>query len=132
MFAQMANQLIETPLPLRCLLVSPAIPVTYWGLQESLHVIGKAACQPPLGLITLAAELPSSWELRLVDLNVSALDPADLDWADTVFIGGMLIQAPSTRCRQSAAAASQPGSASCQRQPATPSCRACRFRATTY
>ena len=50
----------------------------------------------PLGLITVAALLPSSWEVRLVDCNVESLDDADLDWADLVFTGGMLPQQPAT------------------------------------
>ena len=79
----------------RCLLVNPELPVTYWGFQESMKVLGKATSQPPLGLITLAAHLPAGWRLRLVDLNVQPLTEADLQWADAVLCGGMFIQAPS-------------------------------------
>ena len=50
---------------------------------------------PPLGLITVAAMLPREWPVRLADLNVRALDPAELDWADVVFVSGMLIQRES-------------------------------------
>ncbi|MBN1422093.1 MAG: B12-binding domain-containing radical SAM protein [Planctomycetes bacterium] len=46
----------------------------------------------PLGLITLAALLPADWELRLVDMNTAPLEDSDIDWADLVFIGGMLPQ----------------------------------------
>ena len=33
--------------------------------------------------------------MRLADLNLRPLDPADLDWADVVFVSGMLIQRES-------------------------------------
>jgi radical SAM superfamily enzyme YgiQ (UPF0313 family) len=42
----------------------------------------------------MAALLPVEWELRLLDLNTATLDDADIDWADLVFIGGMLPQQP--------------------------------------
>ncbi len=69
--------------------------MTYWGFQESMKILGKAASQPPLGLITLAAHLPARWQVRLVDLNIQALSDEDLEWADAVLCGGMFIQAPS-------------------------------------
>jgi len=40
----------------------------------------------------MAALLPAEWQLRLLDLNTTPLDDADIDWADLVFIGGMLPQ----------------------------------------
>jgi len=46
----------------------------------------------PLGLCTVAALLPSEWEVRLVDRNVEELHQHDLDWADFVFTGGMMPQ----------------------------------------
>ncbi|MCP4196242.1 MAG: B12-binding domain-containing radical SAM protein [Proteobacteria bacterium] len=77
------------------LLVCPEFPVTYWGFQDSVSIVNKKATLPPLGLITLAACLPKSWELRLVDLNVEQLEDDDISWADAVFLGGMLIQLDS-------------------------------------
>ncbi len=82
---------------MRVLLVHPRFPLTYWGFEHGLRIIGKKASLPPLGLITLAACLPADWELRLVDLNVQSLAHADLAWADAVFTGGMLVQAESAR-----------------------------------
>ena len=63
------------------ILVYPRFPVTYWGFQYSLRLIGKRASLPPLGLITVAALLPNQWNLRLVDLNVQDLRDDDLQWA---------------------------------------------------
>ncbi len=80
---------------MRALLVSPALPPTYWGFQYGLALAGKRVALPPLGLISLAALLPADWSLRLVDLDARPLDDADLAWADVVLTGGMRIQAPS-------------------------------------
>ncbi|MFC1706955.1 cobalamin-dependent protein, partial [Planctomycetota bacterium] len=83
--------------PINALLVSPLFPLTYWGFQHSLRLVGKKATLPPLGLLTLAALLPGNWHLRLVDLNVDVLHDQDLCWADVVLTGGMLIQVESMR-----------------------------------
>jgi radical SAM superfamily enzyme YgiQ (UPF0313 family) len=80
---------------MRVLLVYPEFPTTYWGFQHSLSLIGKRATLPPLGLISVAALLPRSWEVRLVDMNVEPLRREDLRWADVVLTGGMLVQEAS-------------------------------------
>jgi radical SAM superfamily enzyme YgiQ (UPF0313 family) len=80
---------------MKALLVWPRFPRTYWGQEYTLEIIGKRAVLPPLGLLTVAALLPPSWELRLVDLNVDELDDGDLAWADAVLVSGMRIQRAS-------------------------------------
>src|SRR6266545_1164046 len=80
---------------MRALLVQAATPPTYWSYQHSLPFIAKKATLPPLGLATLAAHLPASWELRLRDLHLAPLDDEDLRWADAVLVSGMLVQAGS-------------------------------------
>jgi radical SAM superfamily enzyme YgiQ (UPF0313 family) len=80
---------------MNALLVYPRFPITYWGFQYGLRLIGKRASLPPLGLLTVAALLPSHWHVRLVDLNVDALNDDDLHWANIVLTGGLLIQAES-------------------------------------
>jgi radical SAM superfamily enzyme YgiQ (UPF0313 family) len=80
---------------INALLVYPLFPLTYWGFQHSMRLIGKQASLPPLGLLTVAALLPSHWHLRLVDLNVEVLHDEDFQWADLVLMGGMLIQVES-------------------------------------
>jgi radical SAM superfamily enzyme YgiQ (UPF0313 family) len=80
---------------MRILLVHPEFPVTYWGFQYSLELIGKRATLPPLGLVTLAGLLPGDWDLRLVDANIEKVHDSDLLWADAVLVGGMLVQVPS-------------------------------------
>jgi radical SAM superfamily enzyme YgiQ (UPF0313 family) len=77
---------------MKVLCVWPVFPETYWGHEHSLRLIGKRALLPPLGLLTVAALLPPDFEVRLCDMNVGPLDDADLDWADVVFLSGMLVQ----------------------------------------
>ncbi len=80
---------------MRALLVQAATPPTYWGYQHSLPFIEKRATLPPLGIATLAAHLPESWELRILDLHVAPLSDNDLRWADAVLVSGMLVQSRS-------------------------------------
>src|SRR3954468_11919916 len=82
---------------MRALLVHPPTPPTYWGFQHSLPIAGKAASLPPLGLLSLAALLPSEWEIRVVDENVEPLTDAALSWADAVLVTGMRSQAAGIR-----------------------------------
>jgi len=78
------------------LLIYPEFPDTFWSFKHALKFIRKKAALPPLGLITVAAMLPSEWNKRLVDLNVGKLDEKDLAWADMAFISAMVIQREST------------------------------------
>ncbi|HEV8369200.1 MAG TPA: B12-binding domain-containing radical SAM protein [Pyrinomonadaceae bacterium] len=80
---------------MRVLLVYPWFPDTYWSFRHALSLQAKRSVVPPLGLITISAMLPSSWEKRLVDINVRPLNDADLDWADIVFASAMHIQKDS-------------------------------------
>ena len=93
--SQSQIQNIASVVPKHVLLVYPRFPITYWGFQYSLRLIGKRASLPPLGLITVAALLPNHWHLRLVDLNLEDLRDDDLQWADLVLTGGLLIQVKS-------------------------------------
>jgi radical SAM superfamily enzyme YgiQ (UPF0313 family) len=79
------------------LLVYPEFPDTFWSFKHALPFQGKRSAYPPLGLLTVSALLPKSWEKRVVDLNVRRLGDADLDWADVVFFSGMMVQGPSMK-----------------------------------
>jgi radical SAM superfamily enzyme YgiQ (UPF0313 family) len=88
----------------RVLMLYPEVPDTFWSFKHVLKFVRRRAALPPLGLLTVAAMLPADWEKRLVDLNVDRLGDADLEWADLVFIGGMIAQRDSAkllieRCR---------------------------------
>lgn len=67
-------------------------PDSFWNYQATCAIVGKRYSATPLGPITVAALLPASWNVRLVDRNVEELDERDLDWADLVMTGGMLSQ----------------------------------------
>ena len=69
---------------------------TFWNFTRTAEVFGAKYPAPPLGLITLAALLPPSWSLRLVNRNTEELSDDDLDWADLVLTGGMLPQQSDT------------------------------------
>jgi len=79
------------------LLIYPAFPDTFWSFNYALKFIRKKAAYPPLGLLTVAALLPKTWQCRIVDVNVTNLSDGDLQWADIAFIGGMTIQSASAR-----------------------------------
>lgn len=79
------------------LLVSPAVPDTFWSFKHVLRFVSKKAAFPPLGLLTVAAMLPRTWHLKLVDLNVARLSDADIARADCVFVSAMLVQEASAR-----------------------------------
>ena len=65
---------------------------SFWSFGESCKLMGVRRPAAPLGLITVAAMLPGSWTVRLVDCNTAPLNDDDLAWADVVFTGGMLSQ----------------------------------------
>jgi len=65
---------------------------TFWNFAATCEVFGARYPAAPLGLITVAALLPSSWAIRLVDRNAEELTDSDLEWADLVMTGGMLPQ----------------------------------------
>ena len=79
------------------LLVYPAFPPSYWGMQYALEFLGKKTAMPPVGLLTVAAMFPSEYTLRVVDMNVAPLTDADIKWADVVFTSTMVVQQQSLR-----------------------------------
>ena len=65
---------------------------SFWNYRDTCQLMDARYPAAPLGLITVAAMLPSDWEVRLIDRNVDQFTDADLDWADLVFTGGMMPQ----------------------------------------
>ena len=91
--------------PLKVLLIYPQFPDTFWSFKHALKFIHKSSAYPPLGLLTVGAMLPESWEKRLVDLNITRLRETDLAWADCAFVSGMVVQKTSAhqiigRCKK--------------------------------
>src|SRR5215467_3041888 len=78
--------------PMRVLLINPPFPESYWGFKHALKFERKRSAYPPLGLLTVSALLPRDWKRQLVDCEVDELHDADIQWANLVFVTGMLIQ----------------------------------------
>jgi len=91
---------------MKVLMIYPKYPDTYWSFKHALKFIFKKAAVPPLGLITVSAMLPESWQKKLVDLNIEELKNEALEWADYVFLSSMYVQKESVaeilaRCKKS-------------------------------
>ena len=85
----------RAPRPAACnaLLVYPRFnPNSFWNYQATCDVVGAKYPAAPLGLITVAALLTSTWNLKFVNCNTEPLEERDLQWADVVLTGGMLPQ----------------------------------------
>jgi radical SAM superfamily enzyme YgiQ (UPF0313 family) len=80
---------------MKCLLIYPETPDTFWSFSYAVKFISKKSSEIPLGLITVAAMLPDNWEAKLVDTNVSKLEDSHFEWADIIFISGMNIHKKS-------------------------------------
>jgi len=90
---------------MKILFVYPKFKETFWSLKYALRFLSKKAVQPPLGLLTVAALLPSAWKKKLIDMNVERLKDKDLKQADYVFISAISLQRDSVldivrRCRE--------------------------------
>lgn len=80
---------------MKALLIYPECTETFWSFKYALKFISRKAAYPPLGLLTVASMLPTDWDLRLVDMNVTELRDEQLVWADIVCISAMSIQQKS-------------------------------------
>src|ERR1700745_944279 len=69
---------------------------SFWNYRATCELTGARYPAAPLGLITVAALLPQSWEVRLVNRNTETLTEADLEWGDLAMTGGSLFQQPDT------------------------------------
>jgi radical SAM superfamily enzyme YgiQ (UPF0313 family) len=70
----------------------PSFPPSFWGFEGVLEMIPERAMTPPLGLITVAALCPATWEIRLIDHAFQELRDEDLLWADLVMVSAMHAQ----------------------------------------
>ncbi len=81
----------------RVLLIYPRFnSFSFWNYRQTCELVGARYPTAPLGLITVAALLPSAWRMRLVNRNTEELTEEDLAWADLVMTGGMMVQQPDT------------------------------------
>jgi radical SAM superfamily enzyme YgiQ (UPF0313 family) len=82
---------------MRLLLINPRAPESFWSFRWAIDQVlpGKRTVNPPLGLATLAALCPPSWEIEIVDENVEPIPFAPQ--ADLIGICGMGVQFPRQR-----------------------------------
>jgi radical SAM superfamily enzyme YgiQ (UPF0313 family) len=73
-------------------MVWPSFPASFWGFEGVLEMIPERAMTPPLGLITVAALCPATWQIRLIDHAFEELRDEDLKWADLVMVSAMHAQ----------------------------------------
>ncbi len=78
--------------PMRLLLINPKFPESFWSFQWAIDKVfsGKRTISPPLGLATLAALCPESWQVEIVDENIDPVPSKPA--ADIVGICGMGVQ----------------------------------------
>lgn len=77
---------------MRVLLLYPQFPKTFWSFEKILELVNRKVLLPPLGLITVAAILPQTWEFRLVDHNLREVSEAEWEWAELVILSAMIVQ----------------------------------------
>lgn len=77
---------------MKLLLINPKFPESFWSFKWAIDnfVPGKRALNPPLGLATLAALCPDSWDVEIVDENIHTV-PLHPD-ADIIGVCGMAVQ----------------------------------------
>lgn len=79
----------KTGAAVRCLLVRPEfLDDTFYNPRNLFRLLGGFSAAPPLGLLTVAACLPKSWELKFVDGDLEPVTDAHLEWADVLMISG--------------------------------------------
>jgi radical SAM superfamily enzyme YgiQ (UPF0313 family) len=81
---------------MKILLIYPEYEDTFWNLKKVFKVLGKKAAYPPLGLLTIAAMLPDSWEKKLIDMNCQPLKDEHIKWADYALVSAIVGQKQST------------------------------------
>ena len=77
---------------IKVLMVWPSFPPSFWGFEGVLEMIPERAMTPPLGLITVAALCPATWQIRLIDHAFEELRDEDLKWADLIMVSAMHAQ----------------------------------------
>ena len=82
---------------IKVLMVWPRFPPSFWGFEGVLEMLPEKAITPPLGLITVAALCPPTWQIRLIDHAFEEIRDEDLLWADLVMVSAMHAQRVDTR-----------------------------------
>ena len=96
------SEIVQRPFPplgshVKALMVWPKFPPSFWGIEGMFEIIPEKSSMPPLGLITVAALCPSSWEIKLIDHAFEDINDEDLLWADLVMVSAMYAQRADAR-----------------------------------
>jgi radical SAM superfamily enzyme YgiQ (UPF0313 family) len=81
----------------KALLVWPKFPPSFWGIEGMFEMIPEKSSMPPLGLITVAALCPPTWQLKLIDHAFEDINDEHLLWADLVMVSAMYAQRADAR-----------------------------------
>lgn len=90
------HSLLRTPQQsrqlVRLLLINPGFPESFWSFRWAITrvLLGKQALNPPLGLATLAALCPATWQVEIIDENIEPCPPTP--HATIVGVCGMGVQ----------------------------------------
>jgi radical SAM superfamily enzyme YgiQ (UPF0313 family) len=76
----------------RICLINPRFPVSFWGLNHGLPLLGKRANMPVLALPVLAGLTPPEHEIVVIDENIRDIDFDALESFDIVGLTGMTVQ----------------------------------------
>jgi len=91
-----AEQLPALGTGLKVLMVWPRFPPSFWGFEGIFKLVPESSVMPPLGLVTVAALCPPTWQIRLLDRAFEELRDEDLLWADLVMVSAMHAQRADT------------------------------------
>jgi radical SAM superfamily enzyme YgiQ (UPF0313 family) len=82
---------------MKLLLIQPKLPESFWSFTWAFREVARDKRAPisPLGLATVAALTPPTWDVRIVDENVEPI-PWD-ESAEVVGVCGMAVQYPRQR-----------------------------------
>jgi radical SAM superfamily enzyme YgiQ (UPF0313 family) len=80
----------------KALMIWPRFPASFWGFEGVLEIIPERSMIPPLGLVTVAALCPPTWDIRLLDLSFHSLQDEDLLGADLIMVSAMHAQRVDT------------------------------------
>lgn len=75
---------------MKALLINPKGELGLMSWRKTCEMTGCSAVHPPLGLLTVAALLPKTWQLRLIDQQIGPVGEADWNWADIVLLSGVV------------------------------------------
>ena len=79
----------------KTLLIYPEYPPSYWGMHYALEIFGIKAAFRLWGCSPLPPCFRPAYDVRVVDMNVTALKASDLAWADLVCTSSMIVQRES-------------------------------------